>query len=231
MIDIVILVVLAVFAFLGWKRGLIRSLAELLVMVLALLLSAQIAKAAAPAVVDNALRPAAHAAISQQADEIVAENLPDAAPAQMLERALDAIPNELIRERAKDLLGESGLASDWDPGVSARDALVRLGFQAVDTVLDTLVLDLLQSVLCLVCFVVLTILLRLAVKALSLTFQLPVLKQLNELGGMLLGLAKGLILVLLVVWVLRAAGVMTAEMAEGSVLAGVFTGVLGRLGK
>ena len=46
--------------------------------------------------------------------------------------------------------------------------------------------------------------------------KLPGVRQLNELGGALVGLGKGLLLVCLVVWALRQTGVITPEMAEGS---------------
>ena len=72
-------------------------------------------------------------------------------------------------------------------------------------------------------FMILTALLRMVVKALRLAVKLPGLKQLDELGGLLLGVGKGLLLVCLGVWVLRLAGVITPEMTEESVLIGLFS--------
>ena len=66
----------------------------------------------------------------------------------------------------------------------------------------------------------LTFLLRLAVRLLSVTMRLPVLKQCNEAGGALLGMGKGAVLVCLGVWVLGRTGVITPELAEGSLLLG-----------
>ena len=86
MIDLVIGGVLLAFAYLGWRRGLFRSLAELGVMVLALVLSAQIASAAAPEIVDRALRPATYAAIEQQVDKMLAENVQNLSPLEELEQ-------------------------------------------------------------------------------------------------------------------------------------------------
>ena len=54
-IDLIIAAALLLFAYLGWKRGLIRTLSELLVVVLALFLANQIANFAAPEVVDKVL--------------------------------------------------------------------------------------------------------------------------------------------------------------------------------
>ena len=83
------------FAVLGWKRGLVRTLTELLTVVLALALSAQIAKTAAPVIVDKALRPATYTAIERRVDEIMTEAGPDISPVKELERVMEAIPNDL----------------------------------------------------------------------------------------------------------------------------------------
>ena len=54
-----------------------------------------------------------------------------------------------------------------------------------DKVLDTLVRDVLQSVLCGVLFVVLSIVFRLAARVLRIVEKIPGVRQLNELGGAL----------------------------------------------
>ena len=229
MMDIVIAAVLILCAALGWKRGLVRSLAELAVMVAALLLANQIANAAAPAVVVTALRPATYAAIEQRVDQMMAENVPSISPVQEMERVVEAIPNSFVREHAQELLGGLGLSQAPALNYSARETLLNLGYQLADTALDGVVLDLVRSILCAVCFTVLTLALRLAVKVLLKLVKLPGLRQLDELGGALLGVGKGLLLVCLGVWVLRLTGVITPEMAEGSLLIGAFSALTAKL--
>lgn len=219
MIDFVIAAVLVLFAVLGWKRGLVRTLTELLTVVLALALSAQIAKAAAPVIVDKALRPTTHTAIERRVDEIMAEAGPDISPVKELERVMEAIPNDFIREQAGRLL--AGLDTVVEEAmVPTQDRLTRAAMDIADAVLDGVVRDLIQSILCAACFMILTILFRLAARILRLAEKLPGLRQLNELGGALLGLGKGLILVCLVLWVLRHTGIITPEMVESSLLMG-----------
>ena len=167
-------------------------------MLLALVLSAQIANVAAPMAVDRFLRPATHAAIAQRVDELAAEGSLAASPLEGLD-----LP---AREAA---LGEA-----------ARDALVGMGTQVADTVLDTMAYRLLHSMVCAASFLVLSFLLRLAVRALGVVMKLPVLRQLNEAGGLLVGVGKGVLLVFLGVWVLGRTGVLSPEMAEGSWLLG-----------
>ena len=223
MIDLAIAAVLVLCAALGWKRGLLRSLTELAVMIAALVLANQIAGMAAPVIVDRVLRPATHAAIEQQVDELMKENVPDLSPVQELERVVEAIPNRFVREQVRSLADSLGLPREGGLDAAARETLLRLGYQLADTALDGVVCELVRSVVCAVCFMVLTAALRLAVKTLALAVKLPVLRQINEAGGLLLGVGKGLLLVCLGVWVLRAAGVITQEMAEQSVLIGLFS--------
>ena len=222
MIDLAIAAVLILCAVIGWKRGLIRSLAELAVMVVALLLSNQIAGAAAPVIVDTALRPATYAAIEQRVDEMMAENVSAITPAEELLRVVESIPNSFVRDHARSLVENLGLPTAQQASYSARETLLRLGYQLADTALDGVVLDLVRSILCAVCFAILTAALRLAVKALALAVKLPGLRQIDGLGGLLLGVGKGLLLACLGVWVLRLTGVLTPEAEKASVLAGFF---------
>ena len=229
MMDIAIVAVFLLFTLLGWKRGLFRSLAELAAMALALLLASQIAAAAAPAVIDKALRPAAHEAIAQRVDEMMAENVSALTPAEELLRVVDSIPNRFVRERAAQLVERLDLSSAA-AGDSARETLLRLGYQLADMVLDGVAYSLVHSIVYLVCFMVLTFLLRLAVRLVSAALRLPVLRQFNEAGGALLGMVKGAVVICLVVWVLGRTGTVTPGMAEGSVLFAPLADWIGAIG-
>ena len=62
-IDAAALAVLILFARKGWRRGVVRTLSELIVVVLAMILAGKIADAAARQAVEY-MRPAAHAAVA-----------------------------------------------------------------------------------------------------------------------------------------------------------------------
>lgn len=213
--DIAIAAVFLLFTVLGWRRGLFRSLAELAAMALALLLASQIAAAAAPAVVDRFLRPAAYSAIEERVQTLMEENVPGAAPRAELERVVDAIPNGFVREQARRMLEGLGDADILTP---TQDRLEQAGKDIADAALDGVVYSLVHSMLYLLAFMVLTFLLRLAVRLVSAALRLPVLRQFNEAGGALLGMVKGAVVICLAVWVLGRTGAVTPEMAEGSML-------------
>lgn len=233
MIDIVIAAVLILFAAAGWKSGLIRSLVGLTAMVLAVALSSQLSRAAAPKIVDQYLRPATYAAIEERAEELSREAGSSSTVEELrrnLYQILDAIPSDFIRERAQDALDDAIPLGVPIGGAFLMD-LEELGKDMADTVLDTLVQDVLRSILCAALFVVLNVLFRMAARILRIVEKLPGVRQLNELGGALAGLGKGLILVCLAVWVLRQTGVLTPEMAAGSVALGLLPGWISGVGK
>ena len=232
MIDIVIAVVLIAFTAAGWKHGLIRTLVGLAAMVLAVGLSSQIARAAAPEIVDRYLRPATYAAIEERAQELAkgeeVSSVEDLR--QDLNQVLDAIPNDFIREKAQDAL--DGLLPQGEPlGGALLAPLEELGRDMADRVLDTLVQDVLRSILCAALFVILSTVFRIVARTLRIVEKLPGVRQLNELGGALAGLVKGLVLVCLALWVLCHIGVITPEMAEGSIVLGLLPGWIAGTGK
>ena len=93
-------------------------------------------------------------------------------PLEEMEEVLDAIPNDFIREQARSLLGTLGLSAEAAER-STREALLEGAGQIVDTVLDTVVRGILQSVLCFILFLLVSLVLRLAARALDITFHLP----------------------------------------------------------
>lgn len=229
MLDIAVAAVMALFMFLGWRRGLLRSLTELAAIAVALALAYQAAGFVAGAVVEKGLRPAAHAAVEERVDQLLAETVDATTPRGELERVLEAIPNDFLREKAMGLLDSLDLSTAEQAGWFAREKLVELGCGVVDQALDTVVYSAIHGLVCALAFAVLLAALRLALRALNLTTKLPVIHQLNGLGGLLLGAGKGLVIVCLAVWVLCATGIVTGEMLEKSILASWAARITGSL--
>lgn len=211
-IDLVIAGVLAVCLYLGWRRGLFRSMTELAAAVLALVLAGQIAGFAANFLVDRAIRPAAERAIVQRVDEILSDTPErDASPREALEGLVDAIPSDFIRRQAEKVLAGLELSGESDLGRSARERLLELAGQVLDSVLQSVVYGLLHTLLYAASFFLLNGIFRLVIRALDLTFELPILRQVNQLGGLLFGGGKGLLLVYIGVWFLSHTGLLLTE--------------------
>ena len=214
-IDIAVIVVPMLCLILGAKRGLFRSLAELAALLLALVLASQIASFGTDFLMERVVHPAAENAVAERVDALLAERGTEIAPAKELERMIEVLPEGLVRDRAKALLAEMNLPET----VSGREMLLELAMDLTETVLDTAIRSLVYIIMYVLCFVIILLLLRLLIRVLDLPFRLPVLRQLNWLGGILFGAVKGAVLVCLsvtVLWQLQLG--ITAETMEGSYL-------------
>lgn len=211
-VDLMIIAVLALNLYLGWSKGMVRGLLTLAGTTLAFLVASQVADIASGLIVEHIIRPATHAVIEQHIFEWDAEALA-AAPLDAITQAIDAIENDLVREKASELLSSVNLPT----GEIAQETAIRISSEVVDTVLRGVVRKILSVVICILCFAVLSIALRPVIWIIEQAFELPLLHQLNQLGGLLSGAVKGLLLILIAVWALRLTGMyLTDDVVYGS---------------
>lgn len=193
-IDAVAVAVLAGFAILGAWKGLLRTLAGLLVLALSLAGAGIIASAlSVPAA--KLVAPMIEKRIEARLDEAIQEQRPQETEGEDLPLAelLDLLGVDLARRNA---LADRAEKSVRDTGASLAAALV-----------ESLAQSALYGVLYMLSFVLLTLALHLLVRMLDAVLKLPGLHGLNALGGGLVGLAEGALLLFLAVWALRLVGV------------------------
>lgn len=213
-VDLLIAAVLALCLYLGWSKGMVRGLLTLAGTILAFLVASQIGDIASDLIVEHIVRPATHAVLEQHIIEWDAESLA-AAPLEAISQAIEAIENDLVREKAKELLSSVNLPN----GEIAQETALRISSNVVDTVLDGVVQDILSAIICIVCFAVLSIALRPVIWIIEQAFELPLLHQINQLGGLLSGTVRGILLVLIAVWAVRLTGMyLTDDVVSGSYL-------------
>ncbi len=216
-IDLAILLVLAVSIIIGLSKGMVRGLLTLSGTILALVIASEAAGIAADTIVDRVIRPATHTAIEEYIREMPLEDLLRS-PLEEVRQSLDAIQNEFIREEAKKLLDSFGLSTDASDAV-ARDTLITMSSEIVDTVLYGAVRQIISALACVLIFAILSFVLRPIVWLADQAFHLPLLRQVNQIGGLLLGIIRGTILVFVAVWALRLLGLwVTEEVVAQSVL-------------
>ena len=225
-VDLLIVAVLALNLYLGWSKGVVRSLLTLAGTILAFLVASQVADIASDLIVEHIIRPATHTVLEQHIVEWDAESLA-AAPLEAILQAIDAIENDLVREKARELLSSVNLPT----GEMAQETALRISGEVVDTVLRGVVRDILSVIICILCFTVLSLALRPLVWIIEQAFELPLLHQINQLGGLLSGAVRGVLLVLIAVWALRLTGIyLTDDVVAGSHLLKVTVLFLERLG-
>lgn len=126
--------------------------------------------------------------------------------------------SDTLQEKLEDLLPQAQAA----PGADQQD----IGQQLRATVVTTLAERIMRAIVFLVSFLVILLLWRIISHALNLVAKLPVLHFLNKTGGAVLGLAKGVLLLLLAGAILRLLDEELAQrLAQESWLFGRFLSI------
>lgn len=218
-IDAIAVAVLAAFAIAGAWRGLLRTLAGLLVLVLSLAGAGIVASAlSAPAA--KFIAPAIEKRIEVRLDEALRERFSDE-EREALEAGGFSLEDQLSIADMLDLLGID--EAQWDAlAFRAQGAVRDTGVHLMTAVIESVARSMLYGVLYMISFVLLSAGLHLLVRMLDAVLKLPGLHGLNAVGGGLIGLAEGALLLFLAVWALRLVGV-SFDGQEGSRIFRFFT--------
>lgn len=202
--DLICIAILLLFLILGYSRGMFRTLSGLLTWLVSLFGAKLIADRGAPLMVDW-LVPKVQPYVTQRLGQILAESADSTASGDGL-GVLGLIPG------VQDLLNGTAdtLAETLAPAV-AREVAQLLGW----------------LILFVVGFLVLKLLCRLVVFLLDQLDQVPGLHLLNHLGGALLGVLKGLLVLVLAVLILNWFDVLPRPLVEGTVLLRWIAGIGG----
>lgn len=194
--DLVILAILALFLWRGWRKGLILSLCGLVVVILSLVGANFIADTAAPPVA-KALQPKLAEAIEENVSDYMATHYDDIVPSDA-PAGTEVNPWDALREMGGIYAWCADSVEDAISQFSRNLDLSEMYAIAANRVAERLA----HHILFAVAFVVLFVLLTLLLHALDLVAKLPGLKFCNGLGGGLIGLVKGVLVLFVVVTVL-----------------------------
>lgn len=187
----------------------VRGVLTLAATVLSLLIAIRVGAVVSEVVVDQVIRPATYEVVMERVDELSLQDL-GISPVEEMEQVLEAIENEFVREEARRILSTFGLSAESTEGM-AKETLVAISSEIVDTVLYGAVQEVISALLCLLTYTLLRLVFRPVIFAVCKTFELPLLRQVNQLGGLAVGTVRGVILVLLAVWALRLFGLWITE--------------------
>ena len=206
--DIAAAAVLLLFLILGARAGLVRTLAGLLIVVVALVGAGMIA-----------------ATFTDPAARLVAP-MSEKAVTQKVEEAITAETGRLNVERVDPEIGEllSMLHLDEDVRESIADRAEQTvrdsGASVISAVVESLCRTAIYGLLYILAFLGLWLLLHVLATAMDLLAKLPGLSFLNALGGAALGLVKVALVLFLAIWAARRLGVSfeTEEVARTYIL-------------
>jgi len=192
--DIVVGGILLLFVFLGWKQGFVKSLAGLLIAVVALVGAAMIAGTFADPVTRL---------VSPVIEKTVAEKVEEAIVSQT-----GSYDVERVEGSAEEILQMIGIDADARKELAQRmeDTVQETGKSVVSAAVESLTRSVVYVLLFVAGFVALSLLLHVLAAAMDLVAKLPLLSTANALGGAVMGLFKGGLLIFLGIWVLRRMG-------------------------
>ena len=189
-LDGIIVGIFALSVWIGGKKGLFRSLAELVVYLVGLV-GASLAAGQWTKYVVDLLRPALESQVSQALSDYISG-------------ALEEVP-----------FG-SAIAGLENLGELAGDAAA----EAVDLLAETLLYNLAYVIVFLAVFLLVVLALKVVINLGDFLLRLPVLHEMNTLGGILIGAVKGVFVVCLILWLDSKAGLLLAPGAvQGSYIA------------
>lgn len=212
--DAIVVIILVVAGGYGAKRGLLESLAGLVIVLMALA-GAGIAAGTFAEPITEAVTPLIEERVAEKVREAV-ETQTDLVEWNLFEAetADPGLIGEVLEllgldQEVRESLAERAEATVRDTGATLAFALVK-----------SLVRTVIHGILFVLAFLLLLLLLKVLTGAMGLVLRLPGLRLLNTLGGAFFGLAEGALLLFLAVWVSRRLGVSfeTPPLSETHIL-------------
>ncbi len=211
LIDILIILVLIFFIWRGAKRGLILSLFSLAAIFVAFF--------AAQFVATNFYKPVAN--IMQPSIQLKIDEAVDAAKSSIsnrLEISSDEDTSSQSDYSLREVLNaikDSGLYSGTYDFLDSAidDKIVEVTTTASEAIASYLARLIATVLLFGLTFIIVLLLWFLIGRALDLAFKLPILSVINSIGGIALGLIKGILMILVLVWLARVFGIISDETA------------------
>ncbi|MBQ3258987.1 MAG: CvpA family protein [Clostridia bacterium] len=219
-LDAIVVVIVAVAAIVGYRRGFIRTIIQLAGCIIAFILALSLSATVSTVVYDGLLRDGLHEKIETTWSETVVEGAAQTLTEQT-QAVFDTLPTfvqtaldtETITQGIQDSVGND------HTGTAVADYLV-------DDLIRPVMVAVIRFVAFLLLFAILMIVIRLLEKLLKPITKLPLVRQTDGLLGTVVGLAKGAVFALVAVTIMQliAAGTTTGPFTQknldNSVVAG-----------
>lgn len=192
-VDIVIVLILIFFAWRGARKGLILTLFSMLGLVVALL-GARFLSNTFYEPVSDIIQPGIYQSVKDLEEKALGGF--DLELNETLDSSADSLI-DILREQ--DLF--PGLTDLLESAVEKNSVNSSGGLSATETLSTYLAQLLARLVLFVLGFIVILLLWFLISRALDLAFRLPILNVVNVVGGLILGLVKAIVIVVILVWV------------------------------
>lgn len=216
-LDLLIVAVIALFALLGWHKGLVLTLCGVLAVFVAYFgasfvsdtFSDDLAVLIQPAI-QNRLDAVVEASLPDDSEPVHSSLLPDFSDPQEEPDPVSASLDQVLAA----LRSSSLLTGMYETLVQAvTDGAVKVVTSASSAVAHYLACQISRAGLFFLTFFLIVVVWSLLSRALDLACRLPVLRSFNEIGGLLLGLVKGVFILLAVVGLVTLLGLVPEEVS------------------
>lgn len=206
--DIGILLLLAFFAWRGAVKGLILSLCGLAAVFLAFFAARFISDTFCVPVA-NIMRPVIESSVSETMEDAIKHTEFSAAGGGVAESVEEVSLSGVLSTVQENAMFQ-GLTRFLEEAV--RNKTIRQGTRtAVQAVSEYISLLTARAVLFGCSYIAILLVWFLVSHALDLAFKLPILEQVNLAGGLALGLIKGVLLIIMLVWLGQLAGLVPSQ--------------------
>lgn len=224
-LDLLVVAIIALFAILGWKKGLVLTLCGVAAVFVAYFgatfvsqtFSDDLAVLIEPAI-QNRLEAVVEAALPDDSGPSPSPLLPIVPSTGEEEEEPDPVSASL--EQVMAALRRSTLLTGMYESLTQAitDGAVKVVTSASAAVAHYLACQISQAGLFFLTFFLIVVVWSLLSRALDLACRLPVLRSFNEIGGLLLGLLKGVFLLLAAVGLVTLLGLIPEEVTEQTFL-------------
>lgn len=188
-IDIILIAVILLFAAIGVKRGIAKTLLNLAGLIVTAFLAYYISSFLSQLIYDLFIKQTVITNIQQ----IIQQNGIDYA----VSNSLEAVP-EWITGIISFFLGIFGISLNaLENQIAIPDNLSASAAQTIESAVRPVVTSLFAIIIIAVLFIIIFIFVKKLIKLVSRVFNIPVIKQINQLFGGILGIAEGF----LIVWI------------------------------
>lgn len=189
LLDLIVVAIMALCAFLSAKRGFVRTVVELVGFILALYLAFTVSGAVANTLYNNTIEPAIVNTVTENVTNTAAVTVDDTVNA-----VWEGLP-AIVSNSASFFGVEASAVSDTINNQLSNTSDVSAIAQTVaQKAVQPVVVPLIKSVLGTVLFIILMFVVKIFARLINRVFKLPLIGGINRLLGGILGLGKGLVI-------------------------------------
>lgn len=217
-LDLLVIAVIALFALLGWQKGLVLTLCGVLVVFAAYFGASYVSEtfsddlaALIQPTIQNRLELAVEKTLTPSIEATPSPLLPDPDGTHTIQP--DQVTASL--EQVLAVLRRSALFAGMYEALAqaVMDGAVKVVSSASAAIAHYLACQISRAGLFFLTFFLIVVVWSLLSRALDLAFRLPVLRSFNEIGGLLLGLVKGVFILLAAVGLVTLLGLIPEEVS------------------